>query len=221
LDALDRLNLASNTIVVFWSDHGYLLGQHGQWMKMSLFEGSARNPLIVAGPGVSRGKVSGRTVELLDVYPTLAEVCTLKGTPENLHGRSLVPLLRNPSARWDKPAITQVRRGSGGGAFMGYSVRDERWRYTEWADGKHGAELYDEQNDPGETRNLAQDPKYADAAAAMKKMLDEARSRRRPLNSLQERVQRALAADGGGLAMTRIDQRGIRQREKAGSNRFQ
>lgn len=176
LDALDRLKLADNTIIVFWSDHGYLLGQRGQWMKMSLFEGSARNPLIIAGPGVVRGRASGRTVELVDIYPTLADLCGLADAPKNLAGRSLRPLLKNPNARWDKPAITQVQRGSGRNAFMGYSVRNERWRYTEWDEGKRGVELYDEARDPRETRNLANDPESAKIVAEMKKALQRARA---------------------------------------------
>ncbi len=171
LEALDRLKLTDNTIIVFWSDHGYLLGQHGQWMKQTLFEASARNPLIIAGPGVIKGRASSRTVELLDIYPTLADLCSLTDAPKNLAGRSLRPLLKNPGARWDKPAITQVRRGGGENTFMGYSVRDERWRYTEWDAGRKGVELYDETNDPGEMRNLANDPKYAKIVAHMKKLL--------------------------------------------------
>ncbi|HKQ78883.1 MAG TPA: sulfatase [Blastocatellia bacterium] len=174
LDALDRLRLTDNTLIVFWSDHGYLLGQRGQWMKQSLFEGSARNPLIIAGPGVAKGGASRRTVELVDLYPTLADLCGLAEAPKNLAGRSLRPLLKNPNAKWDKAAITQVQRGAGQDAFMGYSVRNERWRYTEWDKGKRGVELYDEANDPRETRNLANDPKYAKIAAAMKKLLPQA-----------------------------------------------
>ncbi len=177
LDALDRLKLADNTIIVFWSDHGYLLGQRGQWMKMSLFEGSARNPLIFAGPGVVKGKASGRTVELIDIYPTLADLCGLADAPKNLAGRSLRPLLKNPNARWDKPAITQVQRGSGQNTFMGYSIRNERWRYTEWDEGRRGVELYDEARDPRETRNLANDPKSAKIVAEMKKSLQRARAK--------------------------------------------
>jgi uncharacterized sulfatase len=152
LDALDRLGLAENTIVVFWSDHGYLSGQHGQWHKQSLFEGSARTPLIVAGPGATaKGKASGRTVEAVDFYPTLADLCGLSDAPTNLAGRSLRPLLRNPNARWDKPAFTQVRRGNAqNGYFMGYSVRNERYRYTEWDEGRKGVELYDYDRDPNE-----------------------------------------------------------------------
>lgn len=182
LDALDRLKLTDNTIIVFWSDHGYLLGQHGQWMKMSLFEGSARNPLVIAGPGVAKGKPSGRTVELVDLYPTLADLCGLADTPKNLAGRSLRPLLKNPNAGWNKPAITQVQRGSGQNAFMGYSIRNERWRYTEWDEGKRGVELYDEARDPGEMRNLANDPKSAKIAAEMKKLLQDARARNAAMN---------------------------------------
>jgi len=173
LDALDRLGLTENTIVIFWSDHGYLLGQHGQWHKQSLFEGSARTPLIFAGPGtIARGKASGRTVEAVDFYPTLADLCGLKDTPTNLAGVSLRPLLRDPNAKWDKPAITQQIRGnSQNGFFMGYSVRNERYRYTEWDQGRKGIELYDYQVDAAELKNFANDPKYAKAIDQMKKLL--------------------------------------------------
>ncbi|MBS1787338.1 MAG: sulfatase [Acidobacteria bacterium] len=172
MDALKRLNLADNTIIVFWSDHGYLLGQHGQWMKQSLFEGSARNPMIIAGPGVSKGKASPRTVEFVDIYPTLAEMCGLKGAPKNLAGRSMRPLLVNPKAIWNKPAITQVERGAAANRFMGYSIRTERWRYTEWDGGRKGAELYDETADPEEMKNLANDPKFASTLAELKRLLN-------------------------------------------------
>jgi len=176
LDALDRLKLADNTLVVFWSDHGYLLGQHGQWMKQSLFEGSARAPLIFAGPGVARG-TSPRTVEFVDIYPTLADLCGLAGTPQDLPGRSMRSLLKNPTARWDRPALTQVQRGGEGQRFMGYSIRDERWRYTEWDEGRRGVELYDEKGDPQEMRNLANDPKYKKELERMKLLLQAAKKR--------------------------------------------
>lgn len=163
LDTLDRLNLRSRTIVVFWSDHGYLLGQHGLWMKQSCFEESARVPLIISAPGRKAGRTCSRIVELLDLYPTLAELAGFE-IPKGLHGASLVPLLNNPKAEWDRPAFTQVQRG----AFPGHSVRTDRWRYTDWDDGAKGVELYDHKKDPQELKNLAQDSHYAEVLGEMK-----------------------------------------------------
>jgi iduronate 2-sulfatase len=177
LDALDRLRLTDNTIVIFMSDHGYNLGNHGQWMKQSLFERSARAPLIVAGPGVSKKRPSPRTVEFLDLYPTLAELARVDA-PAGLEGRSLVPLLRNPNAEWNRPALTQVRRGVAPDWFMGYSLRNGKWRYTEWDDGKQGTELYDEVSDPAELRNLAADPKHRTVVEQMQKLLRTTRGTR-------------------------------------------
>jgi uncharacterized sulfatase len=172
LDALDRLGLTDNTIVVFVSDHGYQLGELGQWMKQTLFERSARAPLIVAGPGVqARGRASTRTVEFLDLYPTIADLAGLS-PPQGLDGRSLKPLLTDPAGAWDRPALTQVRRGGAGtGFFMGYSVRTDRWRYTEWDDGRRGVELYDELADPAERQNLAASPAHGSTVTEMQRLL--------------------------------------------------
>lgn len=165
--ALDRLKLTDRTIVVFWSDNGYHVSEHGLWMKQSLYENSARVPVIIAAPGQkSRGRASFRTVELLDLYPTLAELCGLPPRQE-LAGRSLKPLLDDPEAPWDKPAFTQVWRGR----FPGYSVRTERWRYTEWDDGKLGAELYDYASDPAESRNVVNDPQNASVVVELRARL--------------------------------------------------
>lgn len=167
LDALDRLGLADNTVIVFWGDNGYHLGELGLSMKQSNFENSARIPLIISAPGQRQpGKMSPRPVELLDIYPTLAEVCGLT-PPAGLAGRSLRPLLDNPKASWDKPAYTQVWRNT----FPGYSVRTERWRYTEWDEGSKGQQLYDYQTDPGELRNLAADPKHAGMREKLKALV--------------------------------------------------
>ena len=181
LNALDRLGLSEQTIVVFMSDHGYLLGERGQWMKQMLFERSARAPLIVSAPGVSaKGRPSPRVVEFLDLYPTLAELARLT-PPSGLHGRSLVPLLKKPSADWDHPALTQVQRAPANmPPFQGYSIRTERWRYMEWEDGKRGRELYDEQRDPGELRNLAADPSRRKDVEKMQRLLQRTRDSGRP-----------------------------------------
>lgn len=175
LDALERLKLTERTIIVFWSDHGYLTGQHGQWMKMSLFEESARVPMIIAGPGVSaQGKACGRTVELLDIYPTLVDLCGMHA-PHALAGKSLRPLLRNPNSTWTKPAFTQVTRGANKRQFMGYSVRTERWRYTEWNGGQAGIELYDHDHDPSEFTNLAEDPRFKNPRETLANLLRQIR----------------------------------------------
>jgi iduronate 2-sulfatase len=135
-------------------------------MKQSLFENSARVPLIISVPGGTKGKASGRTVELLDIYPTLAELCALD-PKQNLQGKSLTSLLKNPNAIWDKPAYTQVRRGE----IFGRSVRTERFRYTEWDGGKAGVELYDHQKDPDEFTNLAKDSNFIITANEMAALL--------------------------------------------------
>lgn len=168
LDELDRLKLTENTIIVFWSDHGYHLGEQTLWAKTSNFELDARVPLMIATPGMKGGQRTGSLAELLDLYPTLSELCALP-LPEGLEGVSLVPVLRDSTKTVRAAAMTQHPRPAyykGAPEAMGYSVRLPGFRYTEWRDWKSGnvlaRELYDHRNDPGETRNLASDPAHAD-----------------------------------------------------------
>jgi uncharacterized sulfatase len=171
LDALERLGLREHTLVVFMSDHGYHLGDRGQWMKQTLFEHATRAPLIIAGPGVTAaGRSSPRIVEFLDLYPTLVALAAVPAPP-GLHGRSVAPLLKDPSAPWEHAALSQVRRGAPPNSFLGYSVRTAEWRYTEWDGGARGVELYNERVDPEERRNLAGDPKHQAQVAEMQRLL--------------------------------------------------
>lgn len=152
LDALEENQLLKKTVIVFWSDHGYFLGEKGLWYKRKAFERSARMPLIIAAPGFSKNRVSAKPVELLDLFPTLADLCGLEA-PNNLEGQSLRPLLTKPSSdAWKKPAVTQIWHSK---KAWGYSIRTERYRYTEWMEGTAGRELYDHQEDPEEIHNLA------------------------------------------------------------------
>ena len=173
LDALKQEGLADQTVIVLWGDHGWQLGDHGLWHKHTNFELATRAPLLIAAPGTSTaGRHCAAPVEFVDVYPTLADVCGLT-VPSGLAGRSLKPYLENPDAPMQKPAISIYPKYSKdhGGALMGYSVRTERWRATYWR--KRNAadigfvELYDEQNDPAETVNLASLPEHAELIASL------------------------------------------------------
>lgn len=168
LAELDRLHLRTNTIVVFWGDHGYQLGERGKWSKAgSLFEQGARVPFIICLPEAKgNGQASERVVESLDFYPTLVDLCGLP-SPKALEGRSLAPLLQNPKAEWNRPAFTVWSEN--GKTLQGVSVRNERWRYAEFEDGT--AMLFDEDNDPRELKNVADDPKNAAVRAELSKLV--------------------------------------------------
>ncbi len=163
LDALDATGLRDSTVVAFWSDHGFHLGEHGLWAKTSNFELDARVPLILAEPGSAKARRRSEVVELLDIYPTLAELCGLP-TPAHVEGTSLVPLLDDAAEVPARPAFTWHPRPAYPSSTnplkaMGLSMRTDRYRYTEWRSHSDGSvlarELYDHQSDPGEDVNLA------------------------------------------------------------------
>ena len=157
LKALDELGLRENTIVIFSSDHGYLLGHHHKFQKQHLFEESTRVPFILSVPWMtkSHGNASNKITELVDLYPTLAELAGLT-PPANLQGQSLLPLLKNPTTKeWSKDLAFSISRSGG------ESIRTSKWRFTHWGFGAKGEELYDLKNDPNEFTNLARDPNYS------------------------------------------------------------
>jgi arylsulfatase A-like enzyme len=178
LDALDKEGLAESTVIVLWGDHGWQLGDHGLWHKHTNFEMATRSPLLISVPQQkTAGQKCDAPVEFVDIYPTLADVCGLPA-PAGLDGVSLKPWLENPAAAKKKVAISQYPRGgaqTGNRPLMGYSIRDERWRLTLWRDKRNAeivaTELYDEQNDPAETANLANKPEHKAVVAELSKYL--------------------------------------------------
>jgi arylsulfatase A-like enzyme len=203
MGALDRLGLADRTIVVFTSDHGYHTGEHGLWQKQSLFENSARVPLLIVAPGVGKpGTVASTPVSHLDLYPTLTALADVKA-PDNLQGQNLAPILADVTAKGRGWALTQVMRGGAGGGgkkkaavgrFAGYSFRTERWRYTEWGEGEQGRELYDYSTDPQELTNLAPLPAHAATVADLSRQLRAAVKTTFPASGTAPAVKEGLWA---------------------------
>lgn len=158
LNELKRLELDENTIVILWGDHGWKLGEHNGWCKHTNFENDTRVPLIIRAPGMqAQGKTSEALVEFVDIYPTLCDLAGLP-LPAHLEGTSFKPLLTNPQRPWKPAAFSQYPRGR----VMGYSMKTDRYRYTEWQDRKSGKvvgrELYDHQQDGAENENIAGKP---------------------------------------------------------------
>jgi iduronate 2-sulfatase len=172
LDALKRLGLTDNTIIVFTGDHGWHLGEHNLWHKRSLFEECARVPFMVVAPGAkANGQRTASLVELLDVYPTLCDLAGIPA-PANLQGKSLRPLLNDSRATLHDAAFTQARRGANA-EFWGRTIRTSRYRCTEWDAGASGLELYDHDTDPHEYTNLANSPQHAVVLKDLRALLAE------------------------------------------------
>ncbi|UCG56301.1 MAG: sulfatase [Phycisphaerales bacterium] len=164
IDAFYESPHADNTIIVLWSDHGWHLGEKLHWRKFALWEEATHNVLMVIAPGVTQpGQRCARPVTMLDIYPTLIDLCNL-AAKEDLEGKSLLPLLRSPSAEWERPALTTHGRNN-------HSLRSERFRYIRYSDGSE--ELYDHDTDELEWRNLADDPKYAGVKRQFARWLPE------------------------------------------------
>ena len=166
--AMDRLKLWDSTIVILLGDHGYHLGEHGWWNKVTVYELGANAPFMMWVPSAkTMGQETDSVVEFLDIYPTLVDLCGLKARHE-LSGKSLKPVLANPSRPWKNAAYTQVTRGR----TMGYSVVNDRWRFIQWgADGKGGYELYDQSKDHDNYYNLADNPEYKKVRNEMAELL--------------------------------------------------
>ncbi len=169
LDELDRLGLRKNTIIILWGDHGWKLGEHDAWCKHSNVENDVNAPLILSVPGMKNaGARSDALVEYVDIYPTLSELAGLP-LPAHLEGISFKPLLENPKQPWKSAAFSQYPRtkgASGGLSLMGYSMRTDRYRFTEWVSRKNpsevdAVELYDHVTDPQENENIAGRPESA------------------------------------------------------------
>lgn len=192
VDELDKLGLADNTIITFVGDHGYLLGQHQAWQKMMLFEGVARVPFIVAMPkSATAGKTAHGLIESVDLYPTVASACGLT-PPADVDGTSLLPMVNDPTSTLHEAAFTQVRRGD---KVQGQSIRTDRWRLTVWTGDGGGIELYDEQNDPNEWKNLATDPANAELIETLIETLKKKLNEKAPLLDKPKRINTAGKGD--------------------------
>ena len=223
LSILEEMDLMDNTIIVFWSDHGYMLGDHGLWQKQTLFERTAHQPLMIYAPGITDGRECDRIVECVDIYPTIAELACLTPTTP-LDGVSLTPLLKNPSTEWDRPAFTQQARtlvdpakpnynrdpdvpfkfnpslDDRSATLFGRSVRYGRFRYTEWDEGREGCELYDYETDPLERNNLAHSPggEFSEVIEKLKDMLHSSYDMDQ-IRETQKTIERNRAAAGQAL----------------------
>jgi len=159
---LERLKRRENTVIIMWGDHGWKLGEHASWCKHTNFEIDARAPMIISAPGAKgNGKHTHALAEFVDMYPTLCDLCDLE-IPAHTEGLSFAPVMEDPDLPWKEAAFSQYPRGK----VMGYTMRTDRYRYTEWMDRQsrevRARELYDHQGDPQENVNAIDLPRYAE-----------------------------------------------------------
>ncbi len=167
MKALEELDMAKNTVVILWGDHGWNLGEHGMWCKHCNFNTSLKAPIIIKAPGFAEGATSPAMVEFVDIFPTLSELCNLP-IPETTEGKSLVPLLEDPQAEWTDFVISKY--------FDGLSITTPDYAYTEWRDANDSlisTMLYDHINDVDESNNLSEDPEYIEIMEELATKLHE------------------------------------------------
>ncbi len=162
LDTLDKSDHAENTIIVLWGDHGWHLGEKQHWRKHALWEVTTRTTLVIAGSvGVKENQLCEKPVSLIDLYPTILDLCGLPSR-DGLDGQSIAPLLKNPKRNWERPVLTTF-------GYQNHAIRTERWRYIRYVDG--GEELYDHNSDPNEWTNLAGNPEFTDVISKLKQTM--------------------------------------------------
>jgi iduronate 2-sulfatase len=171
LTELDRLDLRKDTVVIIWGDHGWKLGDYSQWCKHTNFEYDTHVPMIISDPDLPKGIRTDALTEFVDIYPTLAELCGLP-IADDLEGTSMVPLFKDPKKPWKKAAFSQYPRPK---KIMGYSMRTDQYRYTEWIDQKtkevKETELYDLKNDPIGKESIVHKPENKELVAQLHDML--------------------------------------------------
>lgn len=169
MKALKESGQMENTLIVFFGDHGYHLGEHDWWNKVTIYEKGLNAPFIIAGNTVrQKGVESDAMFEFIDIYPTLADVMDLENTPGDLEGESFASLINNPTLPFRNEVYATTKRGD----MLGRMVKNRDWRYIEWDFGKKGRELYDQKNDPVEYKNLVERTEFTDVVSNMKKLLD-------------------------------------------------
>jgi iduronate 2-sulfatase len=180
INELDRLDLRKDTIIVFWGDNGWKLGEYSQWCKHTNFELDTHVPLIISDPDFPKGMKVNALTEFVDVYPTLSELCGLP-LSDGLEGTSVVPLMDNPERPWKKAAWSQYPRKKN---IMGYSIRTDQYRYTEWQNKKSGEtkdfELYDLKNDPLCKENIVSKPENEQLVAQLHEVMKAGWQNARP-----------------------------------------
>lgn len=168
LNALEESGQMDNTLIVFFGDHGYHLGEHNWWNKVTIFERGTKAPFIMAGNSVGKkGLRSNSMFEFVDIYPTMVELMNLKNAPDYLEGKSFASIVEDPN----KPFRTEVRAITRRGQMLGRTVKNNDWRYIEWDEGKKGRELYNQKTDPIEYHNLAEDKAYQEVVKQMSALL--------------------------------------------------